>query len=185
MYFCSQPGRPHARSLHNTSTGLRSVPNKRCKTFIKLKRKCVEHCSGNARVATMAAEKIILCVLFEEFSKPDEIDINTCLVLQNTLDSTSYLRDCYDLYDLIIYLLIGLTFLTHPPNKRKRISNPVAHRCPPFPGNMSFNPETVAKRWAPVWAWTYPWILSLSFGLLQKISSATNKSLPFLPVVFW
>ncbi len=47
-------------------------------------------------------------------------------------------------------LLIGLTFLTHPPNKRKRISNPVAHRCTPFPGNMSFNPETVAKHWAPV-----------------------------------
>ncbi len=180
MYFCSQPGRPHTRSLHNTSTGLRSVPNKRCKTFIKLKRKCVEHCSGNARVATMAAEKIILCVLFEEFSEPDEIDINTCLVLQNTLDVTvtalavqnkrehpnrmkgfvetvlpnycdptlaSHFRMkihfrwrkihflpprlCYDLYDLIIYLLIGLTFLRHPPNKRKRISNPVAHRCPP------------------------------------------------------
>ncbi len=26
-----------------------------------------------------------------------------------------------------IYTLIGLTFLTHPPNRRKRISNPVAH----------------------------------------------------------
>ncbi len=25
-------------------------------------------------------------------------------------------------------MLIGLIFLTHPPNKRKRISNPVAHR---------------------------------------------------------
>ncbi len=34
----------------------------------------------------MAAEKIILCVLFEEFSEPDEIGINTCLILQNTLD---------------------------------------------------------------------------------------------------
>ncbi len=53
-------------------------------------------------------------------------------------------------------LLIGLTFLTHPPNKRKRISNPVVQRCTPFPGNMSFNPKTVAKRWAPVWAWTCP-----------------------------
>ncbi len=29
-------------------------------------------------------------------------------------------------------------------------------RCTPFPGNMSFNPETVAKRWAPVWTWTCP-----------------------------
>ncbi len=36
----------------------------------------------------MAAEKIILCVLFEEFSEPDEIGINTCLILQNTLDVT-------------------------------------------------------------------------------------------------
>ena len=31
----------------------------------------------------MAAEKAILCVLFEEFSEPDDIDINTCLILQN------------------------------------------------------------------------------------------------------
>ncbi len=29
---------------------------------------------------------------------------------------------------IYMLLLIGLTFLTHPPNKRKRISNPVAHR---------------------------------------------------------
>ncbi len=36
----------------------------------------------------MAAEKAILCVLLEEFSEPDEIDINTCLILQNTLDVT-------------------------------------------------------------------------------------------------
>ncbi len=36
----------------------------------------------------MAAEKAILCVLFEEFSEPDEIGINTCLILQNTLNVT-------------------------------------------------------------------------------------------------
>ncbi len=53
---------------------------------------------------------------------------------------------------IFMLLLIGLTFLTHPPNKRKP-------RCTPFPGNMSFNLETVAKRWAPVWAWTCPWSL--------------------------
>ncbi len=47
---------------------------------------------------------------------------------------------------IYMLLLIGLTFLTHPPNKRKHISNPVAHCCTLFPGNMSFNPETVAKR---------------------------------------
>ncbi len=36
----------------------------------------------------MAAEKAILFVLFEGFSEPDEIGINTCLILQNTLDVT-------------------------------------------------------------------------------------------------
>ncbi len=36
----------------------------------------------------MAAERAILCVLFEEFSEPDEMGINTCLILQNTLDVT-------------------------------------------------------------------------------------------------
>ncbi len=36
----------------------------------------------------MAAEKAMLCVLFEEFSEPNEIGINTCLILQNTLDVT-------------------------------------------------------------------------------------------------
>ncbi len=45
-------------------------------------------CSDDASVATMAAEKAILCVLFEEFSEPDEISINTYLILQNTLDVT-------------------------------------------------------------------------------------------------
>ncbi len=45
-------------------------------------------CSDDASVATMAAEKAILCVLFEELSEHDEIGINTCLVLENTLDAT-------------------------------------------------------------------------------------------------
>ncbi len=36
----------------------------------------------------MAAEKAILSVLFEEFSEPDEISINTYLILQNMLDVT-------------------------------------------------------------------------------------------------
>ncbi len=56
--------------------------------FFKRKRWCVEHCSDDASVATMAAEKDILCVLFEEFSELTEICINTCLILQNTLDVT-------------------------------------------------------------------------------------------------
>jgi len=45
-------------------------------------------CSDDAKVATMAAEKAILCVLFEDFSEPDEIGINTCLILQNTFNVT-------------------------------------------------------------------------------------------------
>ncbi len=58
------------------------------KTFIKQKRWCVEHCSDDASAATMVAEKAILCDLFEEFSEPGEIGINTCLILQNMLDVT-------------------------------------------------------------------------------------------------
>ncbi len=45
-------------------------------------------CSDDATVATMAAEKAILCVLFEELSEPDEIGINMCLIMQNTPDVT-------------------------------------------------------------------------------------------------
>ncbi len=36
----------------------------------------------------MAAEKANLCVLFEEFSEPDEISINMCLIPQNMLGVT-------------------------------------------------------------------------------------------------
>ncbi len=45
-------------------------------------------CSDDANVATMAAEKAIICVLFESFSEADEIFINMCLILQKTLDVT-------------------------------------------------------------------------------------------------
>ncbi len=34
---------------------------------------------------TMAAEKDILFVFFEEFSEPKEVNTNTCLILQYTL----------------------------------------------------------------------------------------------------
>ncbi len=43
---------------------------------------------NDANVAIMAAAKVILCVIFEEFSEPDEIGINTFLILQKTLDLT-------------------------------------------------------------------------------------------------
>ncbi len=36
----------------------------------------------------MTAEKAILCVLFEEFSEPDEICIKTWLIQQNMLNVT-------------------------------------------------------------------------------------------------
>ncbi len=36
----------------------------------------------------MAAEKDIPYVLFEEFSEPEEIGINKCLILQHTLNVT-------------------------------------------------------------------------------------------------
>ncbi len=49
----------------NDSPGLRSAPKKQCKTFIKRKQWCVEHCSDDASVTAMAAEKAIICVLFE------------------------------------------------------------------------------------------------------------------------
>ncbi len=55
--------------------GLRSAPKERCKAFIKQKRWCVKHCSDDTSVETTAAEKDILCVLFEEFSELDEIGI--------------------------------------------------------------------------------------------------------------
>ncbi len=45
-------------------------------------------CFDDASVETMAAEKAILCVLFEEFSEPDEIGINMWLILQNTFNVT-------------------------------------------------------------------------------------------------
>ncbi len=63
-------------------------PPKTVQMFIKRKRWCVEHCSDDASVAATAAEKDITCVLLEEFSEPDEIVINTCLILQNMLDVT-------------------------------------------------------------------------------------------------
>ncbi len=44
-------------------------------------------------------------------------------------------------------------------------------RCTPFPGNMSLNPKTVAKRWAPVWTWTWP-SSHLKFTEKRKIWNA-------------
>ncbi len=70
---------------------------------------------------------------------------------------------------------LGWHLFTHPPNKRKRISNPVSHRCTPFPENMSFNPETIAKCWA-VWAWTCPrsvWLTNDRWG--ADITNLTLK----------
>ncbi len=40
----------------------------------------------DTNVATMAAEKSILRVLFEEFAEPDDINLNTLSMIHNTLD---------------------------------------------------------------------------------------------------
>ncbi len=54
---------------------------------------------------------------------------------------------------IYMLLLIGLIFFDTPTKQEKTYLKP---HCTPFPGNMSFNPETVAKCWAPVCAWTCP-----------------------------
>ncbi len=36
----------------------------------------------------MSHERATLCVLLEEFIEPDEIGLNTCLMIQNMLDVT-------------------------------------------------------------------------------------------------
>ncbi len=63
---------------------------------IKFRMVSVQHFINEApddtRVATMAAEKAILCVIFEEYSEPDEIGINICLILQNTQYSHCHCR---------------------------------------------------------------------------------------------
>ncbi len=68
--------------------GPSSAPTKRCKTFIKRKRWCVEHSVLMPQVLQLWQLRRPFFVLFEEFSKHVEIGINTCLILQNTLDVT-------------------------------------------------------------------------------------------------
>ncbi len=70
------------------TSGPSSAPTKRCKTFIKRKRWCVEHPVLMTQVLQLWQLRRPFFVLFEEFSKPNEIGINTCLILQNTLDVT-------------------------------------------------------------------------------------------------
>ncbi len=89
-------------------------------------------------------------------------------------------RLCYYLYDLIIFIvsIIRLIIITHCVSclfntawfyihvasdwadifdrHTKQEKTYLKPRCTPFPENMSFNPETVAKCWATVWAWVCP-----------------------------
>ncbi len=58
-----------------------SAPTKRCK-------RCIEHPVLMTQVLQLWQLRRPFFVLFEEFSKPVEIGINTCLILQNTLDDT-------------------------------------------------------------------------------------------------
>ncbi len=57
-------------------------------TFIKRKRWCVEHSVLVTQELQLRQPRRPFFVLFEEFSKPVEIGINTCLILQNTIDVT-------------------------------------------------------------------------------------------------
>ncbi len=66
----------------------------------------------------MAAEKAIMCVLFEEFSEPDEIGINTCLILQNTLD-------------VIVTALAIQNKREHPNQVKGFVETVVPHYCDP------------------------------------------------------
>ncbi len=73
----------------------------------------------------MAAEKDILCVLLEEFSEPDEIGINTCLILQNTLNVTvtalaSRIKDNIPLSEgIVVPNYCDPTFASHFRMKRQ------------------------------------------------------------------
>ncbi len=81
------PSQKNPSLLLGNKPGLRSAPKKRCKTFINwITVLLCTPCSDDASVATMA--QAVLCVLFKEFLESDEIGINTCLILQNTLEVT-------------------------------------------------------------------------------------------------
>ncbi len=58
---------------------------------IKFRMVSVQHFINEApndtRVATMAAEKAILCVIFEEYLEPDEIGINMFNIAKYTIQS--------------------------------------------------------------------------------------------------
>ncbi len=121
------------------------------------------NCSDDASVAATAAEKDITCVLLEEFSEPDEIVINTSLILQNMLDVTvtalvvqnkrehpnpvKFVETVVPNYCDPTFAADWADIFDTPTKQEKTYLKP---HCTPFPGNMSFNPETVAKRWAPV-----------------------------------
>ena len=53
-------------------------------------------------------------------------------------------------------LLIRATPPTHPPNGSKHTSKPIAKRCKPLGGNLSFNTENRRKTFS---VWTSTWFL--------------------------
>ncbi len=98
------------------TSGLHSAPKKRCKTFIKRKRWCVDTPVWWRQCCTMAAEKAILWS-FWRISELVEIGINTCLILQirSMLQSLplpsrikkhpiEWIRDLWKLWFLIIVI---------------------------------------------------------------------------------
>ncbi len=72
---------------------------------------CWTPCSDDASVAATAAEKDILCVLFEEFMEPDEIDINvTVTAVQNQTDHPNQVKGSVE---TVVHNYCDPTFALH------------------------------------------------------------------------
>ncbi len=86
----------------------------------------------------MAAEKAILCVLFEEFSESYEIGINTCLILQNTLDVT-------------VTVLAVQNKREHPNRVKRFVETVVPNYCDPtFASHFRMKIQTFERKDNPL-----------------------------------
>ncbi len=80
-----------AKLFRCRSSGPRSAPTKRCKTFIRRNR-CWTLLWWRESCSYSSWGDHSLCS-FEECSEPDEIIINMCLILNNTLDVTDTVQN--------------------------------------------------------------------------------------------
>ncbi len=125
-------------------------------------------CSDDATVATMAAEKAILCVVFEEFSEPDETGINMWLILQNTLHVTvtalavqnkrEYPNRVKGFLETVVPKYCDPTFASHFRMKRQTFK---------VKDNPLLTPETVLGSIWPLLILL--WVLGLSLLLVTDI----------------